>query len=49
MKVDLVYEAVIALQDHTAVNAKDHERFTARLENHDIRILALEPPKPAKR
>lgn len=49
MKVDLVYEAVIALQDHTAVNAKDHERFTARLENHDIRILALEPAKPAKR
>jgi glycine cleavage system regulatory protein len=48
-KVDLVYEAVIALQDHTAVNASDHKRFTARLDNHDIRILALEPPKPAKR
>jgi glycine cleavage system regulatory protein len=48
-KVDLVYDAVIALQHLAAVNAGDHERFTARLDNHEIRILALEPRKPAER
>jgi len=49
VKVDLVYDAVIAFQDHPKANARDHERFTVRLENHDLRILALEPPKPAER
>jgi hypothetical protein len=48
-KVDLVYEAVIAQQKHTADNEKAHAKFTERLDDHDVRILALEPPQPFNR
>jgi hypothetical protein len=47
--VDLVYDAVIALQQHVAANATDHERFTATLDNHELRLLALGPRKPIDR
>jgi septal ring factor EnvC (AmiA/AmiB activator) len=47
-KVDLVLEAVMSLAKHAETNAKDHGRFTERLDNHDVRILALESSKPAK-
>ena len=46
-KVTLVFDAVIALRELSDTNTKDHERFNEHLENHDIRILALEPSKPA--
>src|SRR5260221_14759584 len=48
-KVVRVYDAVIAQQQHTAANEKAHATFTQRLDNHDIRILALEPRKPDPR
>ena len=47
-KITLVFDAVISLRTLADTNAKDHQRFTERLDNHDIRILALESPKPAK-
>ncbi len=40
--VTLVFDAVMSLQKHAENNAKDHQRFTERLNNHDVRILALE-------
>ena len=46
-KVMLVFDAVISLRELADTNTKDHKRFTERLDNHDIRILALEPSKPA--
>jgi glycine cleavage system regulatory protein len=46
-KVTLVYDAVISLQKQADTNARDHQRFTERLDNHDVRILALES-KPAR-
>ena len=45
-KVTRVYDAVIALQQHDTVNTKAHAEFTARLEDHEVRILALELPSP---
>jgi chromosome segregation ATPase len=48
-RIDLVYDAVIALQQDTLANATDHERFTARVDNHEIRLLALERRKPTER
>lgn len=46
-KVLLVFDAVIAMRELAETNTKDHQGFTERLENHDLRILALEPPKTA--
>ncbi|MGH9408790.1 MAG: hypothetical protein ACRD1V_04985 [Vicinamibacterales bacterium] len=43
--VRLVYDVVIAQADRNERNDADHARFAERLENHDVRILALEPPK----
>jgi hypothetical protein len=31
------------------MRALPHDEFRERLENHDVRILALEPPKSADR
>jgi len=39
---------VIAIRAETKRNAKEHEAFTTRLDSHDLRILALEKPGPAK-
>jgi hypothetical protein len=47
-KVTLVFDAVLSLQKHSDTNVSDHQRFTERLDNHDVRILALEPSKAAK-
>lgn len=44
-KVNRVYDVVIAQREINTANMKAHEGFTARLENHEIRILALEPHK----
>jgi peptidoglycan hydrolase CwlO-like protein len=44
--VKLVYDAVISHQAHFGANEMAHETFTKRLDNHDIRILAIELPKP---
>ena len=46
-KVVQVYDEVIAMREESKRNAREHKTFTKRLENHDVRILALEnPPKP---
>jgi septal ring factor EnvC (AmiA/AmiB activator) len=47
-KVMLVFDAVISLRELADTNTKDHQRFTERLDKHDVRILALEPSKSAK-
>jgi hypothetical protein len=44
-----VYDAVIAQQAHTAANELAHATFTDRLEDHEVRILGLEPRKPSDR
>jgi predicted trehalose synthase len=41
-KVVKVYDVVIALQQLSQANVTEHHRFGARLDNHDIRLLALE-------
>jgi hypothetical protein len=46
--VRLVYDVVIAQQERNKANDRAHRVFTKRLDNHDIRILALEPPEPPK-
>ena len=48
-KVTRVYDAVIALEGHKGANDRAHAGFASRLEDHDLRILAIEHPKPAKR
>ena len=40
----MVYDVVIAMRADAARNTAEHETFTARLDNHDIRILALKTP-----
>lgn len=47
--VHLVYDVVIAQQDRNKANDRAHKVFKKRLDNHEIRILALEPPKPSDR
>ena len=46
--VTLVFDAVISLRQLADTNTRDHQRFSERLDNHDVRILALESSKPAK-
>ena len=41
-KVTLVFDAVMSLQKQADTNVEDHQRFTERPDNHDVRILALE-------
>jgi septal ring factor EnvC (AmiA/AmiB activator) len=48
-EVHLVYDVVIAQQGRNEANDRAHEGFTKRLEDHEVRILALEPPKPVHR
>ena len=43
-KVVQVYDAVIAMREETERNATEHKTFTKRLDNHDVRLLALEKP-----
>ena len=43
-----VYDEVIAMGAESKRNASEHKTFTKRLDNHDVRILALEKPGPAK-
>ena len=47
-KVVKVYDAVIAMREEAKRNATEHRTFTKRLDNHDVRILALEKPGPPK-
>ena len=48
-RVTQVYDAVIALTSHEKQNRKDHQRFDNKLDDHDVRILALEHRTPRKR
>jgi chromosome segregation ATPase len=48
-RVTQVYDAVIALGAHGEQNRKDHKRIDAKLEDHDVRILALEHRRRPKR
>lgn len=43
-KVVKVYDEVIAMREEAKRNAREHETFTKRLDNHDVRLLALEKP-----
>jgi len=43
-----VYDEVIAMREESKRNSSEHKTFTKRLDNHDLRILALEKPGPAK-
>jgi septation ring formation regulator EzrA len=45
-KVKMAYEAIVALNDNKTNNDTDHARFVKSLAEHDVRLLALEPPKP---
>ena len=47
-KVALVFDAVISLRRLADTNTSDDHRFTERLDNHDVRILALESSEPTK-
>jgi chromosome segregation ATPase len=47
-KVVKVYDAVIAMREKSKRNATEHKTFEKRLDNHDVRLLALEKPGPAK-
>jgi hypothetical protein len=40
--VNRVYDAVIAQREKNEANVAEHERLGKRLENHEVRILALE-------
>jgi RNA processing factor Prp31 len=45
-KVVQVYDEVIAMREESQRNAMEHKTVTKRLDNHDVRILALEEPGP---
>jgi hypothetical protein len=47
-KVVQVFDEVIAMREESTRNATEHATFTRRLDNHDVRILALERPGPPK-
>ena len=47
-KVQLAYEAIVALNDAKAANDADHKAFRSQLSDHDVRILALEPRKTSR-
>src|SRR5258705_12875635 len=47
-KVVQVYDEVIAMGEEPKRNATEHKTFAKRLDNHDVRILALEKPGPLK-
>jgi hypothetical protein len=47
-KVTQVYDEVIAMRKGSQRNATEHKTFTKRLDNHDVRLLALEKPGPPK-
>jgi hypothetical protein len=47
-KVVQVYDEVIAMREGARRNVTEHEAFTRRLDNHDIRIPALERPRRRK-
>jgi hypothetical protein len=48
VKVAKVFDEVIAMREEAKRNAKEHRTFTKRLDDHDVRILALEKPAPPK-
>ena len=47
-KVVQIYDGVIAMRKEAKRNAAEHKTFKKRLDNHDLRILALEKPGPPK-
>ena len=48
-KVDLVYDEVIGTRDEVRAIRSEHATFTHLVDNHEVRIRALESDKPAKR
>jgi hypothetical protein len=40
--VRLVYDVLLAQQETNARNRADHDAFSTRLDDHDIRIVSLE-------
>ena len=44
--VQLVAEAAVAQEKRNRRSAADHKRFKTQLEEHAVRILALEPKAP---
>jgi len=48
-KVDLVYDEVIGTRKEVRAIRSEHATFTQLVDNHEIRIRALESKKPAKR
>ena len=48
-KVDRVYDEVIGTRKEVRAIRSEHATFTQLVDNHEIRIRALESKKPAKR
>jgi hypothetical protein len=52
-KVDLALEKIDHLVERDAANTSAHERFEQRLDNHELRLIALEkrplPPRSKNR
>jgi hypothetical protein len=48
-KVDLVYDEVIGTRKEVRAIRSEHATFTQLVDNHEVRIRALESKKPAKR
>ena len=47
-KVDLVYDEVIGTRKEVRAIRSEHATFTQLVDNHEVRIRALESKKPAK-
>jgi chromosome segregation ATPase len=47
--VNRVYDAVIAQREKNEANVAEHDTFGKRFENHEVRILAVEHRKRARR
>ena len=48
-KVDRVYDEVIGTRKEVRAIRSEHATFTQLVDNHEVRIRALESKKPAKR
>lgn len=46
--VRLVYDVIITQQQHNTANEATHATFTKRIDNHELRIRAIEPRKPRR-
>jgi len=43
-KADKIYDELIAMREEARRNASEHKTFMSIMENHEVRILALEKP-----